>query len=423
MKPNLETGWLEWLQIGPDRGSEAKLERIFQITSVTPQRRAWSLPASWLFELPRLGPTARVLAYVILVLLLVVALAVGVSGSRPPLPRPFGLASNGLLAVEAGGTIMLVNPDGSGSHVIESGEGRSLSPQYSPDGTHFVFWSQPADGTLPLSLYVASADGRGIRKINGDLAIETDSLIAPSWSPDSTQVVFATETDHNGILGDGSTTLYTVAVDGHSQPVPVTSAGGYHSPSWSPDGNWIAYAYPKPPTRNWLAIAHPDGSGERWLHRQPALNAENEPSFAEALSWTVDSGRIAFVRGSDVSNPAEQRESVYLVAIDLDGHEQVYSQSGGFLGSPSWSPDDQWLAFIGGENSRMTFVIKPDGSQLRQMGACTDSDGLTWSPDGRLLVVTCGTSSEMVPIDHPEAAYDAPVPPAGTVADWQRIAP
>ena len=58
----------------------------------------------------------------------------------------------------------------------------------------------------------------------------------PAWSPDSSRIVFASNTD--GELYE----LYTVGVDGKGLRSVVPTAGDNFEPSWSPDGSKIAYS-------------------------------------------------------------------------------------------------------------------------------------------------------------------------------------
>ena len=63
-----------------------------------------------------------------------------------------------------------------------------------------------------------------------------DATVAtPSWSPDSRRVVFASNKD------DGVYALFTIGLDGKGLRSVAPTASDNFEPSWSPDGDTIAY--------------------------------------------------------------------------------------------------------------------------------------------------------------------------------------
>jgi TolB protein len=72
--------------------------------------------------------------------------------------------------------------------------------------------------------------------------------------------------------------------------------------------------------------------------------------------------------------------------------------------SPEWSPDGQWIAFIGspahGADPQL-YLVRPDGSELTQL---TFTDGfknsLSWAPDGQAIVYSQTTGrAEQAEVD------------------------
>lgn len=67
--------------------------------------------------------------------------------------------------------------------------------------------------------------------------------------------------------------------------------------------------------------------------------------------------------------------------------------------APAWSPDGEWIAFIGGESSYeldqfnglryvqdyYLYKIRPDGSELTQLAPSMENGRVQWSPDGTRL--------------------------------------
>jgi dipeptidyl aminopeptidase/acylaminoacyl peptidase len=114
------------------------------------------------------------------------------------------------------------------------------------------------------------------------------------WSPDSTHLVFSR---HGQIY----------SVDVHTKEIRKIADGGVH-PTWSPDGEEIAFAAPprslaRPPRV--LEVVRPDGNDRRVLVADAAS--------VESIAWSPDSSELAFagpVIGivSRTGGPAEYTE-------------------------------------------------------------------------------------------------------------------
>jgi len=124
----------------------------------------------------------------------------------------------------------------------------AVSPQWSPDGTWIVFQERggnpmgtsaaPDEGTHEI--WAVRADGTGPRLLASGPTSE--GPLFPTWSPDSSTVTFFTTP---GSGGEGSTLeLWTVGLDGE-RPMLTYASGccvyGWAPPTWSPDGEWIAF--------------------------------------------------------------------------------------------------------------------------------------------------------------------------------------
>jgi Tol biopolymer transport system component len=108
---------------------------------------------------------------------------------------------------------------------------------YSPDGTRFVFErSKPNARHQLAALFVANADGTGLRQITPfGTANPHDDGVA-SWSPDGSEILFASE--------HGS--LFVVRPDGTGvRQIRIDTGGGSSfafTPGWSPDGTSIVFS-------------------------------------------------------------------------------------------------------------------------------------------------------------------------------------
>jgi Tol biopolymer transport system component len=102
-------------------------------------------------------------------------------------------------------------------------------PAISPDGQQVAFTAERGG---QARLHVMTADGAGARV----LAESLESHGTPAWSPDGKSIAVAA-------LSGGDPRIFSVPLDGRP-PLPIVK--GYSTdPSWSPTGDFIAYAGPQ----------------------------------------------------------------------------------------------------------------------------------------------------------------------------------
>ena len=107
-------------------------------------------------------------------------------------------------------------------------------PEFSPDGTKIAFTNSGNTDGNPKTpddeneIWVMNANGSGQQQLIQNTAQD----VGPTWSPSGNQIAWANV--DTGVI-------WTMNADGFN-PVPVTGAGGYYAPSWSPDGTRIAAA-------------------------------------------------------------------------------------------------------------------------------------------------------------------------------------
>ncbi|GAA2729446.1 TolB family protein [Cellulomonas aerilata] len=177
-------------------------------------------------------------------------------------------------------------PDGTDVRVLTSGPGVHEMPSWSPDGRWLAYGHNP-DPLAPGSrstLWRMDADGGGQRPLGARDTVD----LGPRVSPDGRSVLFVR------VVPDADPERATLMVRdlGTGEERSVPAAGDrVESPTWSPDGRWIAYDVPRTPNRRQqLEKVRADGSGE------PVVLLEGTTAVAGYQpAFSPDGTSIAFV--------------------------------------------------------------------------------------------------------------------------------
>jgi hypothetical protein len=192
-----------------------------------------------------------------------------------------------------------------------------------------------------------------------------------SWSPDGKKIAFTVD-DHCD--GGG---LWTVNTDGTD--LELVSCGfnsGINSwwfdPAWSPRGDQIAFAGPKPPggyySDIYLAIPGPYSASTNITHTTLGPN-EYEPD------WSPNATKIVFARDSIYG---DSPPDLYVINSDGSGGPTQITTDGQ-SNQPAWSPDGTLIAFASSSLDTLR-TMNPDGTGVTPIPNTAVAKDPTWQP-------------------------------------------
>ena len=160
--------------------------------------------------------------------------------------------------------------------------GRSLEPSYSPDGGWIVFQTADADAEDRASLWKIRSDGSALTRLtNGEISSADDRQ--PNWSPVSDTILF-----QRRLVGTDDWDLYTIAADATDLRRVTDTPASDTDASWSPTGRSIVYSSDVGglPAPNVFVISAQGG--------EPTRVTWNDAHEDSAPSWSPDGNWIAF---------------------------------------------------------------------------------------------------------------------------------
>ncbi len=279
--------------------------------------------------------------------------------------------------------LMTVAGDASGEEALTTGTIDS-APAWSPNGKLIAFWRTVSSGQAQL--HVMSSAGGGDRILLP--SVPQNSLVereTPTWSADGRSVLIIVETyrPFYGVTLRGWGVL-AVSLAPHPKLNHAKVTRLFHLPggsdqSWSdlrlsPNGKWLAlgqswYGHDGSETAS-LYLVHPNRTD---LHKIAGFynDAVNTVEL-QAISWSPNSSRLAFVAVPDVAcsgypnNPPPALWTVNVLGKNVHGVWTDSCEAGNWVapdtiapgGTTTWSPDG-------------TEILYSTGYQLHEANAST----------------------------------------------------
>ena len=242
----------------------------------------------------------------------------------------------------------------------------TLAPTLTPAAI-FTIAPTPLGGSLiaferDRDIYVMKLDGSGLTDLTKDLQPPASYA---EWSPDGKKIAFVSSPISNNTVFTDFVNIYVMNADGTDMKNLTNRMNSDTQPSWSPDGQRIAFAAQKDNSLE-ISVMNSDGTNLISLNQ-----AGSEPS------WSPDGKRISFTCDTRIC------------IMKSDGSEvkQVTPADILWAQSSAWAPDGKSIAFTDHEK---LYIMDADGSNLKKL---TDNPGPNWepgwSPDSKQIVFAC----------------------------------
>ena len=214
---------------------------------------------------------------------------------------------------------------------LTSEHGTEYFPSLAPDGRSFVYASNQNGN---FDLFVQRVGGKNATPLTPNTPSDE---IEPMFSPNGERIVFRSTREPAGV--------YVMEAGGENVRLVVA---GCHHPSWSPDGREIVCStaghVEAPTTRNTftsaLWIANVETGEKRFLCENDAMQP----------SWSPNGNRIAFW----FMPPSAGRSDIATISRN-GGEIEIVTKDASTNWNPVWSPDGKFLYFASDRSGNMSF--------------------------------------------------------------------
>jgi TolB protein len=246
--------------------------------------------------------------------------------------------------------------DGANQHPITTLGTISLSPHISPDGSRLAFASLTSSGweirmySFLLNRLVAFPHHGGTNT-------------TPAWAPDGLRLAFSSSRS-------GDPEIYTVEQSGGNLHRVTNSKGPDVSPTWNrKTGTQIAWASGRTGLPQ-IYIMGTDGTNIVQLTDQ---------GYAVSPAWSPNGQFLAFAWMRRYGPGAPGAQDIYLMDVATKQWVQL-THDGGRNDFPSWSPDGRHIVFQSSRSgSLQIWTMLADGSDQKQLTTSGANSEPDWS--------------------------------------------
>ena len=207
-------------------------------------------------------------------------------------------------------------------------------------------------------LKVMDADGENAKTIT-EVA---GSIFSPTWSPDGNRIAYSVQRDKSYPV------IYIQSVSGGGATPLTPFPGSNLSPSFSPDGSKILFSSSFEGSADIYEMSASGGQPRRLINWP---SSEVQPSYApDGKSFVFVSDRAGF-----------NKPRIYRYEFGSGRTTQV--SNGGYATSPQFSSDGSQIAFLSG---RSAAIMNSSGAITANLGTTGIDEAPSFSPNGKRVV-------------------------------------
>lgn len=209
-------------------------------------------------------------------------------------------------------------------------------------------------------LWVADSDGQGA----SSALSSSQPIISPTWSPDGNRLAYVS-------FESGKPTIFVHTVSTGQRRLVSNFKGSNSAPAWSPDGKQL------------IATLTLSGHSQLYLldlSSNKPKRISDSSSIDTEPAWSPDGAWIYFV--SDRGGAPH----IYRMPSGGGGAERI-TLNGSYNTSPAISPNGQHLAYITRENNQFKLMVMDLASrQVRYLTDTVEDERPSFSANGRMIV-------------------------------------